>query len=220
MHPDIDYYRILQVQPDAHAAVIRASYRALMQTLRQHPDLGGDPRRAALINEAFAVLGDAAARERYDASRGPGLTLAVADGVEHCPFCIRRRSAGPGPCTTCGAPGVGAQQNVPGDTAGSEDSRRLARIRHDAPVHFLSRWPQPNAHLGSVVDLSPRGMRLCTEVAVPDGALLLLRCGVLQALARVLASSARAQSPGHELRTRFERVCFSRRQGGFVRITI
>ena len=37
-----NYYRLLQVQPDAAPEVIKASYRTLMQKLRLHPDLGGD----------------------------------------------------------------------------------------------------------------------------------------------------------------------------------
>jgi len=62
-----DYYRILHVQRDAPAEVIRSSYRTMMQKLRMHPDLGGDHEAAALINEAFAVLNDPAARAEYDA---------------------------------------------------------------------------------------------------------------------------------------------------------
>ena len=61
-----NYYRILQVQPEAPAAVIKASWRALMQGARMHPDLGGDPVTAALINEAYAVLGDPERRRAYD----------------------------------------------------------------------------------------------------------------------------------------------------------
>ena len=37
-------------------AIIRGSYRTLMQQLKHHPDLGGDTATAALINEAYAVL--------------------------------------------------------------------------------------------------------------------------------------------------------------------
>ncbi|MCB1744454.1 MAG: DnaJ domain-containing protein [Gammaproteobacteria bacterium] len=62
-----DYYRLLQVQPDASAEVIRASHRALMQRLRLHPDLGGDWRRAARLNAAREVLLDPVQRARYDA---------------------------------------------------------------------------------------------------------------------------------------------------------
>lgn len=61
-----NYYRILHVQPDAPAEIIRTSYRTLMQHLKMHPDLGGDHGSAALINEAFATLQDPAKRAAYD----------------------------------------------------------------------------------------------------------------------------------------------------------
>lgn len=61
-------YRILQVQPEAPPEVIKASWRALMHGARMHPDLGGDPQAAALINHAYAVLGDAERRRAYDRS--------------------------------------------------------------------------------------------------------------------------------------------------------
>ncbi len=62
-----NYYRLLQVQPDAAADVIKASYRTLMQKLRFHPDLGGDEWNASLLNEAYTVLSDPLRRSRYDA---------------------------------------------------------------------------------------------------------------------------------------------------------
>jgi len=61
-----NYYRILHVQFDAPDAVIRASYRTIMQKLRQHPDLGGDQWNATVINEAYAVLSNPARRAVYD----------------------------------------------------------------------------------------------------------------------------------------------------------
>lgn len=61
-----NFYRLLYVQPEAPPEVIKASYRALMSTLRGHPDLGGDPERAALLNAAYAVLSDPQQRREYD----------------------------------------------------------------------------------------------------------------------------------------------------------
>jgi DnaJ-class molecular chaperone len=61
-----NYYRVLHVQPDAPAAVIKSTYRTLMQKLKMHPDLGGDTWNAALVNEAYAVLHDPLKREQYD----------------------------------------------------------------------------------------------------------------------------------------------------------
>lgn len=65
-----NYYRILHVQPDAPLAVIRASYRTLMQKLKTHPDLGGDEWNARCLNEAYAVISDPARRARYDRENG------------------------------------------------------------------------------------------------------------------------------------------------------
>lgn len=61
-----NYYRILYVQPDAPIEVICASYRTLMQKLRQHPDLGGENWNASVINEAYRVLNDEEKRHAYD----------------------------------------------------------------------------------------------------------------------------------------------------------
>jgi len=61
-----NYYQLLHVQHDAPTAVIKGSYRTMMQTLRHHPDLGGDEQRAQLLNEAMRTLGDPLLRTRYD----------------------------------------------------------------------------------------------------------------------------------------------------------
>ena len=67
-----DYYALLHVDPGAPEAVIRASYRTLMQRLGAHPDLGGDHERAAALNAAWATLRDPARRAIYDARRSAG----------------------------------------------------------------------------------------------------------------------------------------------------
>lgn len=58
-------YDELGVAPTAPAEVIRAAYKALIRAT--HPDQGGDPEVAARVNAAYEVLGDVAARARYDA---------------------------------------------------------------------------------------------------------------------------------------------------------
>ena len=69
MHEPTDYYELLHIHPDAPDAVIKASYRAMMQKLKMHPDLGGDVETAAKINEAYAALSNPQSRQVYDASR-------------------------------------------------------------------------------------------------------------------------------------------------------
>jgi len=62
------HYEVLGVAPSASASAIRDAYRARIKRL--HPDAGHvhDPREAAAVNEAWAVLGDAGRRARYDLS--------------------------------------------------------------------------------------------------------------------------------------------------------
>ena len=61
-----NYYRILQVQPDAPVSVIRSNYRTLLQKLRVHPDLGGAHWNASLVNQAYATLKNSVKRAAYD----------------------------------------------------------------------------------------------------------------------------------------------------------
>ena len=52
--------------------VIRAAYRALAR--KHHPDFGGSPERMAVINNAWAVLGNEVQRAAYDAREQSGST--------------------------------------------------------------------------------------------------------------------------------------------------
>lgn len=64
-----NYYDVLGVTPTAEPVTISAAYRALIK--KYHPDRNaGDAeavRRTRLLNEAYEVLCDPAARDRYDA---------------------------------------------------------------------------------------------------------------------------------------------------------
>ena len=71
MNARADYYKVLHIHPDAPLEIVQSSYRTLMQRLRNHPDLGGEHERAALINEAYAVLTDPNKRAEYDRARRP-----------------------------------------------------------------------------------------------------------------------------------------------------
>ncbi len=71
----VDYYRVLQVRRDAEPEVIERAYKAL--SLKYHPDVStpshrdAATRRMQLINEAYRVLRDPAARRRYDVTLPP-----------------------------------------------------------------------------------------------------------------------------------------------------
>ena len=66
-----DYYKILELSPDANEDAIKKSFRKLAK--KYHPDTnGGDPKAAAKvqeINEAYSVLSDEAKRKAYDDER-------------------------------------------------------------------------------------------------------------------------------------------------------
>jgi hypothetical protein len=67
MTANTSYYSTLGVSVAADDVVIRAAFKALM--LKYHPDTNRSPdatQRAAEINQAFAVLGDARKRAQYD----------------------------------------------------------------------------------------------------------------------------------------------------------
>lgn len=84
----VSLYELLEVSPNASAAVIKAAYRCLAQL--HHPDKNAGDRtaeaRLSLINQAYAVLADPMTRAEYDAKagfgkadrRGSGRTLAPA----------------------------------------------------------------------------------------------------------------------------------------------
>lgn len=81
-----NYYRILQVQPEAPVEIIKASYRILMTKLNAHPDRGGDHETAALINQAYAVLSDIQKRKKYDDMLFNRFQTGGKNGAGHSPF--------------------------------------------------------------------------------------------------------------------------------------
>lgn len=75
---DKDYYAILDVAKEASPKEITTAYRRL--ALQYHPDVNPSDEakeRMPLINEAYAVLGDAKERKLYDAALIPTATTAT-----------------------------------------------------------------------------------------------------------------------------------------------
>lgn len=66
-----DYYKILNVKPDASAIAIKQSYRRL--AMKYHPDKNVDDALSAAvfadIAEAYSIIGDADERKQYNLSR-------------------------------------------------------------------------------------------------------------------------------------------------------
>ncbi len=171
-------YRILHVQPEAPAEVIRASYRTLMSTLRAHPDLGGDADAAARINAAYAVLTDPERRRAYDRLLvrplpAPAVTVPLmaadpaawlADRV--CPFCRHPLPAAlhtDTRCSHCDSPLMRRPASDRGELFGRRRSPRNAR-----PMTVTVRLP---GHAGDLVarlrDLSLSGLCLLSPRPAP-----------------------------------------------------
>ena len=223
-----NYYRILHVERDAPAEIIRSSYRTLMQRLRMHPDLGGDAAQAALINEAYAVLTDAGRRAAYDASlRQCEIDAAVAMAgtsprspapAAACFFCDHPHDLGEhttheDDCARCASP-LHPARHVTWESA---DQRGIRRIPRRHRLMFYSGWPQ-SPSTGRSKDISLTGMLFATREHVALDAVLKIESVACTAVARV--SNCR-QSLGFLwseflVGVEFMSVRFATTRGGFV----
>ena len=81
-----DYYQILGVSENASQQQIKSAFRKL--AFKHHPDTNPGKEKAAEarfkeINEAYAVLGDKAKRQQYDAARKSGFAGAGYGGFNY-----------------------------------------------------------------------------------------------------------------------------------------
>lgn len=219
-----NYYRILQVQPDAHETVIRTAYRTLMQKLRLHPDLGGDGATAALLNQAYAVLSDPAQRAEYDAQLGHGHARAMRPAVpdrrpqntDICPFCTARipAAAANSPDPRCGAC---ASPLSPPPTARRLSATRRAFERQPVAAqveYFLHGAAAPRP--AQLLDFSPAGAQLTTGEALPSNTVLALKTPLFDALARVVGSEPAAARGAWLLRLEFLTLALTAPVGSLV----
>jgi curved DNA-binding protein CbpA len=234
-----NYYRILHLQPDAPTAVIKASYRALMQEVGMHPDLGGDHERAAWLNEAFATLSDPVRRAEYNRQ----LRWKTASVVEHpatapapaprpaptaaastppaptCVFCGGRCSPASddrpdATCATCGS----ALCTVSRYQDGKQSRRSLDRLRRDMPMKFRRSASRQQVWTGTTEDISLNGMRFTSSVELACGERLQVECSFCSAVGVV--KSARRGSGSLSILwhygVEFERLRITRDHGGLV----
>lgn len=77
-----DYYKILEVTPQADDDAIKKSFRKLAK--KYHPDTNGGDKQAAErfqeINEAYSVLSDAEKRKQYDDERSGKASAGAGAG--------------------------------------------------------------------------------------------------------------------------------------------
>ncbi len=217
-----NYYRILQVQPDAPAEIIRASYRTLMKELKNHPDLGGSDRDASLLNEAYEILADPVSRAAYDArlfleyTKQAGVSSRAKRPENACPVC-RRPLPGqimPGDvCPDCRTP----LQSEKADASRAVKPRSVDRIRKSVPVRYYTAWPA-KPRPGRMIDFSPKGMRFLCGEEIESGAVLKISCSLFEASGTVSYASEEAAARGecYAIGVRFIAVRFADARGTFL----
>ncbi len=233
-----DYYRILHVAPDAPEAIIKSSYRTLMQHLKQHPDLGGDHANASLINEAYAVLTDPEARADYDQQRGTE-TPSMEDSVQlvltdpqppqpkgdygettrvlagNCVFCQAPHDHGLESsidtlCADCGSP-----LSLPADSCPEgSDRRALPRFPKQQTITFYTSWPSGQPHAGESRDVSLNGMEFMTRQLLHLDEIIKIDCALYRAVARV--AHVRQSGDSWIVGVAFVALRFEHVQGSFV----
>ncbi len=239
-----NYYRLLHVQPDAPLEVIKASYRALMRSLKHHPDLGGDQWDAALINEAYEVLSAPEKRKTYDRERrslGNGLSqiarspsrathnraklvlvssihLASPEPVRLriCAFCDTENGARRRYVDeVCGGCG-GPLERLVDFTLRDSNTRSTRRIDHQADIHYRVDSSSPDATSAQVVDLSPTGLRFLARQQLTPGDVIKIDSLSLSAIAEVVRSTEETVSGFFTTGVRFLTLKLRRPRGTFV----
>lgn len=191
-----DFYALLGVGRDASPRVIRESYRRLMQTAGNHPDLGGDSRTAALLNGAYAVLKDPEKRELYDARLtileriAAGFEvepdMQMPDPREACLFCEKPHNfilddTDEVCCDRCGGPLSGLEA----EKGNACDKRAIQRLGRELDILVFRRWDQPLGSYAKTQDISPQGLRLTTSCNLQPGQLIRIVSTVVDAVGRV-----------------------------------
>lgn len=236
-----NYYRILQIQPDAPQALIRASYRTLMQKLRYHPDLGGDHWNATLVNEAYRVLSDPDTRRKYDQSLGDrlfdlqrrpgddprgtpapannhGKPEKAADGLV-CPFCQTPNPAADRGnrlfCEECRSP----LQAVDIDKFFPPHRRAVGRVELHGNVQYYTAWPQ-NPHIGRLRNVSPGGLAMSVKQRLRGDEIIKIEAILLSAIGQVVHSRRNPFTGTHDIGVKLLTASFNCRHGTFLNIEI
>lgn len=150
--PDIDPYKILQVDPEAEDEVIQAAYRRLAQ--KYHPDRSPGPdgaERMVAINAARALIGTPERRATYDRER------RVRDA--------RAARPDPGADSRPGSPVDGPRRSAPS----TGHSRPAQRPAERPPEHVSSDWTAGRSATGGGYDDSMRAPEGLGAAGPPPG---------------------------------------------------
>jgi DnaJ-like protein/PilZ domain-containing protein len=227
MSTEADYYRVLQVRPDASPAAIHASYRALLSRS------GADRNLRALLDEAYAVLSSIEKRAAYDLQRdiaasqrlrAPNFDAADADertgrfGASRCLFCgalhgLQRRLDANDECSDCSSPLYPAERH----RLEYSGQRMLRRTPSRREILYYVGWPQTEPFVGEMRDLSLNGMLFAAKDAVTLNQVIKIDSDVCRALARVAHCERDAEHAERwAIGVEFLTLRFRRNRGSFV----
>ena len=211
MDKDRDYYGVLQVAPEAPAAIIEASYRTLKQRLRAR---SGSIADEALLDEAYRVLSDPERRAAFDLERDVALSQREADfaatgvldpdaeryAAHRCLFCgsahgLDRALSRDDDCRECGSPLYPAERQ----RLEYSGQRMLRRIPKRRGIDLYVTWPQPTAYAAEMRDISLNGMQFAAGAPLELNQIVKIDCASCAAVARVAhCEHERGDSAGPE----------------------
>ena len=223
MNAPPDYYRVLHVQPDAPAAIIHASYRTLVQRALG-ASRGSD--EIALLDMAYAILGDPQRRTAYDQDRlGEGTAAHPethdpdgAPGTRNCLFCgtphgLRRVLERSDECGHCASPLFAAERH----RFEYSGQRMLNRIPKRHAIDIWVTWPQVAPIKSEMRNLSLNGMSFVSAVRLQLNQVIRIDCSELRALARIAHLERDAEgSGGFTVGVEFLTLRFRQIRGSFV----
>lgn len=234
-----NYYRILQVQPDAPTAVIIASYAALADYPLQNQDL---------LSEAFAVLANPAIRLRYDnflsgsanpqpeqspstprygalvprvninTRKHPCTRPETTTALHHCVFChtpfVYQLTFYPSAlCLECGSP-LPIATIIDQTGLCSQNHRACERTSAVGSLAFYPCWPDTPRH-GVLQDLSPKGMGFLTRSPLGVSDVIKIETPHFSAVAEVIRIQ-QAEDGYVSAGARFLTVKFTQERGNFL----
>ncbi len=217
-----NYYRILNVQPDAPAEIIRASYRTLLRELKKHPDLGGDSFNAAVINEAYEILSDGLKRAEYDKGlmgsfMNNGMSRRITDSNNKRGISTALQVHAGQALATEPVPLVhGTKESYDENMTKINDRRAVQRTKKNGMIHYDVSFLQTDLE-AEIQDLSPQGISFISSHKLMSNLTVKIKSPLFKGLAQIIRSEI-GQFNGHEIFStgaRFLSVKFNNPKGSF-----
>ena len=219
-----NYYRLLQVQPDAPIEIIRTSYRTLMRELKQHPDLGGDHGKASMLNEAYEILSDSVRRAEYDKELFQKYTKKILPQKKPTPNNTTKRSFDhdmPPTGFSTGGNSYSASKSFSASHTESKSQqsrrRKVKRMKRDEEVRYYSTSPHLKG-VAEMLDVSTDGVRFICSRDLDEKLILQLISPLFRAEAIVISSHKCVLNgkTKYYIGAQFTSVIFQNQRGSFI----